>query len=36
MGKNPAIIKKFYRSHQDEHNLIEKNFNNLILEKIDQ
>ena len=33
MGKNPAILKKFYKSHQDEHNLIEKNFNNLILEK---
>lgn len=33
MGKNPAILKKFYESHQDEHNLIEKNFNNLILEK---
>ena len=32
MGKNPVIIKKFYKSHQDEHNLIEKNFNNLILE----
>ena len=32
MGKNPVIIKKFYKSHQDEHNFIEKNFNNLILE----
>ena len=28
---NSVILRKFYKSHQDEHNLIRKNFNNLIL-----
>ena len=30
-GKNPAILRKFYKSHIDEHNLIKKKFRNLIL-----
>ena len=33
IGKNPAIIRKFYKSHKDEHNLITSNFKNLILNK---
>jgi tetraacyldisaccharide 4'-kinase len=32
-GKNPAIIRKFYKNHIDEHNLINANYNNLILKK---
>ncbi len=32
-GKNPAIIRKFYRGHSDEHLLIKKYFSNLILDK---
>ncbi len=30
-GKNPVILRKFYKSHIDEHNLIKKKFKNLIL-----
>ena len=30
-GKNPVILRKFYKSHIDEHNLIKKKFRNLIL-----
>ena len=33
MGKKPTIIKKFYKEHQDEHDLIKINFNSLILNK---
>ena len=33
MGKKPTIIKKFYKEHQDEHELIKNNFNSLILNK---
>ena len=31
LGKNPVILRKFYRSHKDEHNLIKKKVSNLIL-----
>ena len=31
LGKNPVILRKFYRSHKDEHNLIKKKNSNLIL-----
>ena len=30
-GMRPVILRKFYKSHIDEHNLIRGNFNNLIL-----
>lgn len=30
-GRNPAIIRKYYKSHKDEHELIKKNFANLVL-----
>jgi tetraacyldisaccharide 4'-kinase len=30
-GKNPVILRKFYPSHKDEHNLIKKKYTNLIL-----
>ncbi len=33
LGFKPAIIRKFYSSHVDEHGLIKQNFNNLILKK---
>ena len=33
LGRNPAIVCKFYRSHQDEYQLIKKYFQNLIIEK---
>tara|TARA_B100000941_G_scaffold283960_1_gene254147 strand:+ start:14 stop:940 length:927 start_codon:yes stop_codon:yes gene_type:complete len=33
IGKNPAIIKKYYKNHMDEHNLIRKYFEKLILNK---
>ena len=33
MGKRPAIIRKFYKSHKDEHELIKANFKGLILSK---
>jgi tetraacyldisaccharide 4'-kinase len=32
-GMRPVILRKFYKSHIDEHNLIRGNFNNLILNK---
>ena len=32
-GKKPAIIRKYYKNHIDEHNLIRNYFNNLILNK---
>ncbi|MDC1093066.1 tetraacyldisaccharide 4'-kinase, partial [Pelagibacteraceae bacterium] len=31
LGKNPVIIRKYYKSHIDEHNLIKSKFKNLIL-----
>jgi tetraacyldisaccharide 4'-kinase len=33
LGKNPVILRKLYKKHVDEHNLIKKNFKNLILKK---
>lgn len=33
IGKKPTIVKKFYKEHQDEHELIKNNFNSLILNK---
>ena len=33
LGKNIAILRKYYRDHADEHNLIKKHFRNLILKK---
>ena len=33
LGKNPVIVKKFYKDHVDEHNLIKEKFNDLILDK---
>ena len=33
LGKKPAILRKYYKDHRDEHNLIRKKFNNLILNK---
>ena len=32
-GKKPAIIRKFYKNHYDEYNLITKYFKNLITNK---
>tara|TARA_X000001036_G_C20693056_1_gene810166 strand:- start:5268 stop:6224 length:957 start_codon:yes stop_codon:yes gene_type:complete len=32
LGKNPAILRKFYEEHQDEHRMIQENFKNLILD----
>jgi tetraacyldisaccharide 4'-kinase len=32
-GKNPTILRKYYKIHDDEHKLIRKSFNNLILHK---
>ena len=32
-GKNPAIIRKYYQSHSDEHLLIKKYFSSFILDK---
>ena len=32
INKNPVILRKYYKSHIDEHNLIRKNFKNLILD----
>ena len=31
LGKKPVILRKFYKNHIDEHNLIKGNFENLIL-----
>ena len=33
LSKNPAILRKYYKNHIDEHNLIRKNFKNLILDR---
>lgn len=33
IGKKPVIVKKFYKNHSDEHNLIRKYFKNLYLHK---
>ncbi len=33
LEKNPVIVKKYYKSHKDEHELIKSNFKNLILNK---
>ena len=33
LGKKPAILRKYYSSHKDEHDLIVSNFKNLILDK---
>ena len=33
LGKNPVIVRKFYKGHVDEHNLIKEKFNDLILDK---
>ena len=33
MGKKPAIVRKYYKDHKDEHRLIKENFENLILNK---
>jgi tetraacyldisaccharide 4'-kinase len=33
LGKKPAILRKYYEDHRDEHNLIREKFNNLILNK---
>ena len=30
-GKKPVILRKYYKSHKDEYNLIKKNFKNLIV-----
>ena len=32
-GKKPAILRKYYDAHKDEHGLIKNNFSNLILNK---
>ena len=32
MGKKPVILRKFYKSHQDEYGLIRNNFKNLIID----
>ncbi len=32
LGKNPVIVRKFYKGHVDEHNLIREKFNDLILD----
>jgi len=33
LGKKPVILRKFYKNHTDEHNLIKENFKSLILNK---
>tara|TARA_Y100000389_G_scaffold190462_1_gene215334 strand:- start:824 stop:1765 length:942 start_codon:yes stop_codon:yes gene_type:complete len=33
LGKNPAILRKFYHGHDDEYNLIKKEFQSLIINK---
>ncbi len=33
LGKNPVILRKFYKNHKDEHDLIKSNFNHLILKE---
>ena len=32
-GKKPAIVRKYYKSHKDEHNMILENYDHLILDK---
>ena len=32
-SKNPALIEKYYKNHEDEHQLIKNQFKNLILNK---
>ncbi len=32
MGRNPAILRKYYKSHIDEHTFLKENFKNLILD----
>ena len=32
-GKNPVIVRKYYKNHKDEHDLIKKNFKSFILNK---
>jgi tetraacyldisaccharide 4'-kinase len=31
LNKNPAILRKYYKNHSDEYDLIKENFNNLII-----
>ena len=33
LGKNPVLLRKYYKNHIDEYELIKKNFKNLILSK---
>ena len=33
LGRNPAILRKYYRNHFDEYNLIKRSFKNLIINK---
>ena len=33
LGKKPVILRKFYKNHNDEYNLIKKSFKNLIITK---
>ena len=33
INRKPVIVKKFYKSHEDEHELIKSHFNNLILKQ---
>jgi|TARA_B110000211_G_scaffold149893_1_gene170567 tetraacyldisaccharide 4'-kinase len=33
LGRKPVILRKFYKEHKDEYNLIKENFNNLIINK---
>ena len=33
LGHNPVIVRKYYQTHTDEHQLIQENFKNLILNK---
>ena len=33
LNKRPAIVRKFYKNHIDEHSMIRKKFKNLVLEK---
>ena len=33
LGKSPAILRKYYKNHSDEYNLIKRYFNNLIITK---
>jgi tetraacyldisaccharide 4'-kinase len=33
LGRNPVIMRKYYKNHKDEHYMIKENFENLILNK---